>query len=161
MRKRGLAPAVRRRTSWRVALVAALLNALAPVFAYAIGQPLHELAGGRPGGGARAVLAAHAMHHAGMAGGHTHAGHVHAGSTTPEGAAGSQETSEGAAGSQETPPHCPYCLDFAAGAALGSTVPVSVAARPGHPPLPLIAPARVAARASLRLPASRGPPLAG
>ena len=164
MRNRRLAPVVRRRTSWCVALVAALLNALAPVFAYAIGQPLHELAGGRPGGGARALLAAHAMHHAGMpadptqAGsghtghaGHVHEGQVHAGSAIPP----------SAAGSQDTPPHCPYCLDFAAGAALGSTVPVSVAAQPGHPPLPVITPARVAARASLRLPASRGPPLAG
>jgi len=132
---------MRSRPSWCIALVAAFLNALAPVFAYAIGQPLHELAGGRPGGGARAVLAQ--MHHAGM-----HAQHVH-------------DAHHAMPADEPTAPHCPYCLDFAAGAALGTSVPVIAAAQPDPPPLPASVPARVSARPSLRLASPRGPPLAG
>ena len=148
----------RRRAAWCLAVIAALLNALAPVFAYAIGQPLHELAGGRPGGGTRAVLAAaaagaHAVHdgheshvhaaHAGMA----HAGHLQADAADDPG--------------EHAAPHCPYCLDFAAGAPLGTSAPVILAAQDGHAPLPATQPARVAARSSLRLASPRGPPRAG
>jgi hypothetical protein len=142
----------RGRTAWCLALLAALLNAFAPVFAYAIGQPLHELAGGHPGGGARAVLAHHAsplLDHAGMHMGpaaHAHAGHHDARHADP---------------GEPSAPHCPYCLDFAAGAPLAASVPVIAAVQPGHPPLPLALPKLVAARPSLRLASSRGPPVAG
>jgi len=147
------------------------------VLAYAVGQPLHELAGGRPGGPfyvlatgrADALVMHHAMHeqpgddvaapaahlqhraaHAWAAG----AGH---GMQVRPGAAHDAPGAPGA----PTAPHCPFCLDFAAGAALaplGIVVPaphVSAVA-----PLPV--PERViAARASLRLAPPRGPPLLG
>jgi len=158
----------RRHVQIVVALAAAALNVLAPVLAYAIGQPLHELQHGYPGGGARVVLAsplahhhaatrmgpeeaAQAMHHAGG-----HAMH-HAGLHTMQhnGAHAPQD-----AGALEEPaaPHCPYCLDFAAGVALGTTLPVVAFAQPAHVPLPASETARVRARPSLRLAPSRGPP---
>jgi hypothetical protein len=138
---------MRRRPSWYIALLAAFLNALAPVFAYAIGQPLHELSGGWPGSGARAVPAP--TRHAGV-----HTQHVH-GADPGRGAHHAVPANDPAA------PHCPYCLDFAAGTALGTSVPVIPAAQPGHSPLPASAPVHVSARPSLRLASPRGPPLAG
>ena len=66
------------------------------------------------------------------------------------------------AGSGEpSAPHCPYCLDFAAGAPLAASVPVILAPQSGHAPLPVALPETVAARSSLRLASPRGPPLAG
>jgi hypothetical protein len=113
---------MRLRPAHCIALLAAFLNVLAPVLAYAMGQPLHE-------------AGVHAQH---MHGAH-HAAPV----------------------DEPIAPHCPYCLDFAAGAALGSTVPVIPAAQDGHPPLPAVAPVRVSVRPSLRLASPRGPPRAG
>ena len=55
-------------------------------------------------------------------------------------------------------PHCPYCPDFAAGAALGTTVPVVPAVQPAPEPLPASPAVRVGARPSLRLAPPRGPP---
>jgi hypothetical protein len=159
MRNRRAQPArvLRGRTSWCVVLVAALLNAFTPVFAYAIGQPLHELAAGAPDAGVRAVLAQHspAVDHAGAHAGHTiHVTHVHG---TQGGPAGTAKTGPGP---EPTAPHCPYCLDFAAGAPLAPAMPVVPAAQPGHAPLPLAAPSQPAVRPSLRLAAPRGPPAA-
>src|SRR5437660_11800119 len=104
----------RRRTAWCVALVAALLNAFAPVFAYAIGQPLHELAGGPASGGAQRVLAAqaarHAAQHAGTFAHHAahdagpHAMHRAA----PHGVAAAPP--DGSNTDDPATPHCPYCL---------------------------------------------------
>jgi hypothetical protein len=55
-------------------------------------------------------------------------------------------------------PHCPYCLDFAAGAALAPP-PLIVAAPPRlSAPLSVRAPVAVVARASLRLASPRAPP---
>jgi hypothetical protein len=103
---------MRLRPVWCAALLAAFLNVLAPVLAYAIVSPAHQ---------------------------HTHHAGMHHEPATP---------------------HCQYCLDFAAGAALGASVPVVPAAQPGHPPLPRSDPPRVSARPSLRLAPPRGPPLA-
>jgi hypothetical protein len=132
---------MRIRPAWCIALVAALLNLVAPALAYEIGQPLHDLAPGEPGGGAGAV-AAHA-HHGGIHAHPMHGAH-HAAPADPP-----------------TAPHCPYCFDFAAGAALGTTVPIAATAQDGHPPLGASALPRVSARPSLRLASPRGPPLAG
>ena len=102
---------MRLRATGCIALVAAFLNVLAPVLAYANAPGSHE-------------HAHHAdMHHAPAA------------------------------------PHCQYCLDFAAGAALGRTVPIVPAVQPGHAPLAAAAPLRISARSSLRLAPPRGPPL--
>lgn len=124
-----------------LACVAALLNAIAPVLAYAAGQPLHELASGRPGGGARAVLAhAHAHEHAPA---DEHAAHHAAKHEKPEA------------------PHCPYCLDFAAGAALAPTLLTVGGVLPHAAPHLARAPEPIATRSSLRLASPRAPPFAG
>ncbi|HSV19427.1 MAG TPA: hypothetical protein VLR71_13510 [Casimicrobiaceae bacterium] len=146
---------LRGRTSWCVVLVAALLNALTPVFAYAIGQPLHELAGGAPAG-VRAVLAQDraALHHAGMHAGH--AGHV---ARVDRAHDDSRADSPHAVPAPEpAAAHCPYCLDFAAGAPLAPAVAVMPTAQAGHAPLPVAAPPQPAVRPSVRLAAPRGPP---
>ena len=152
MRRRSL----RRPSTLLLVFVAAALNVLAPVFAYAIGQPLHELAGGRPGGGARAVLAHHASHD-----GSAHAAHHHGDATPAHHDAQSHDAQSHDADSAPSTPHCPYCLDFAAGAALGGTPHLDVVAQPGHAPLAEATPSRISARSSLRIAAPRGPPLAG
>jgi hypothetical protein len=57
-------------------------------------------------------------------------------------------------------PHCPYCLDFAAGAALGSAPPTLSGASPlALPPAAVPHAAVRVGRASLRLAAPRGPPI--
>jgi len=73
----------RLRTAWLLALIATVLNAAAPVLAYAEGQLFDFHTGGTHA----------AMHPAGHLHGHGGAAPKH-GPTTP---------------------HCPYCLDFAAG----------------------------------------------
>jgi len=133
-------PSLRRPLTLLLACAAAVLNALAPVLAYAAGQPLHELAGGRPGGGARAVLAAHAHHHG--------AEHQHA---TPH----TLDHEKPAA------PHCPYCLDFAAGAPLAPTLLAPAVVRPAAQARAMSAPTQLSARPSLRLASPRAPPSAG
>jgi hypothetical protein len=56
-------------------------------------------------------------------------------------------------------PHCPYCLDFAAGAALAPALPWIAAPHVAFAPV-TEAEQRVAApRSSLRLPAPRAPPV--
>jgi hypothetical protein len=133
-------PSLRRPLRLLLAFAAAALNALAPVLAYAAGQPLHELAGGRPGGGARAVPAAHAHHHA--------LGHAHA--VSPH----TLDHEKPAA------PHCPYCLDFAAGAPLAPALLPPAIVQPGPEPRVIVAPARLVTRSSLRLASPRAPPSA-
>jgi hypothetical protein len=130
-------PSLRRPLRLLLAFAAAALNALAPVLAYAAGQPLHELAGGRPG--AAAVLAAHAHHHAL---GHAHAAQPHALDEKP------------------AAPHCPYCLDFAAGAPLAPRLLPPAIVRPDAEPRVVLAPARLTTRSSLRLASPRAPPSA-
>jgi len=159
---------LRRHLKIIVAFAAAALNVLAPVFAYAIGQPLHELQRGVPGAGAPAVLSSPVVQHRGMAqqdpadGARTmHHGDGHAMHHAVLHAMqhdGAHALQDAATPDEPAAPHCPYCLDFAAGVALGGALPVVPGAQPGHPPLPRYAPALVFARASLRLAPSRGPP---
>jgi len=118
----------RLRTAWLLALIATVLNAAAPVLAYAEGQLFDFHTGGTHA----------AMHPAGHLHGHGGAAPKH-GPTTP---------------------HCPYCLDFAAGAALAPPRPL--VATPPRLDAPLLAHAIVVAlaRPSLRLAFSRAPPAA-
>jgi hypothetical protein len=122
----------RSRLSWLVAFLATLLNAVAPVLAYAEGPPLHGHEREAP-----ALVLAHDVHH------HP-AGHVHAGGDEHHQA--------------PTTPHCPYCLDFAAGAPL-APAPLVIAAPP-RIAAPIVVQARATpiARASLRLASPRAPP---
>jgi hypothetical protein len=108
----------RSRIACPLALIATLLNAVAPVLAYAEAPLLRS-------------RAAQAHHHDGMPPHHA-----------------------------PRTPHCVYCLDFAAGAALAPAPPV--VATPPRLEAPLVTPALVVAvaRASLRLASSRAPPLA-
>ena len=202
-RRRGGYPA-RQRLTLALACLAALLNAVAPVLAYALGEPLHELASGRSVHGS--------MHHAAalLPSAHARAGAevaaVAASSATIRDAAATGDMSamadtdgmvamgqmrgmdttavqrvdasavahpaqagdgharatgprDGAHAEAPVAPHCPYCPDFAAGAALAPRG-VVVPAPHVSPVNPAPVEARVvAARASLRLAPSRAPPL--
>jgi pentapeptide MXKDX repeat protein len=132
---------MRRRPSWCIALFAAFLNVVAPVLAYAV-TPVAD-AHANPASMHDRGIAHEGMHHEGM----HHDGMRHDGMHH-----------EGGHQHEPTTPHCPYCPDFAAGAALGTSQPVVAYAPPGHAPLPASAPARLSARPSLRLADSRGPP---
>ena len=144
----------RTRLALPLLLIAWFFNAIAPVLAYAAGEPLHD-AGGRhaaagadcPGQFAPHHHDASAPHADGPAGDASHgasAHHVPCAIPDAPGAA----------------PHCPYCLDFAAGAALGSAPPMLSGASPRALPPAVVLRATVpVGRASLRLAASRAPPL--
>jgi hypothetical protein len=126
---------VRRRSVWVIAYIAVLLNSAAPVMAYFDGDALVA-----PGGTLLRSL------------GHTpsqaqqHSSHSHGDATLP----GHEHSHH--------PSHCPYCLDFAAAAALGS-------APPELPPAAAVAersaPAKTSSsegRASVRIALARAPP---
>jgi hypothetical protein len=106
----------RGRIAWLLALIATLLNAAAPVLAYAEGPLVHS----HP---------APMHHHGDMA-------------------------------PQQAPatPHCPYCLDFAAGAALAPPPPVVATPPRLDAPRFVAAVVQALARPSLRLAPSRAPP---
>jgi hypothetical protein len=55
-------------------------------------------------------------------------------------------------------PHCPYCLDFASGAALAPTLLPPAIVRPDAVAYSVRVPARPASRSSLRLASPRAPP---
>jgi hypothetical protein len=126
---------VRRRSVWVIACIAVLLNAAAPVMAYFDDEALIA-----PGGTLLRSLA-QAPSHAQDTSGHSHgdtalSGHEH--------------------GHHES--HCPYCLDFAAGAALGTapsefSPPAAVAERSTP-----VATRNVEGRASVRIALARAPP---
>jgi hypothetical protein len=114
----------RRRFTLFAAFVAAMLNVVAPVLAYAVTQAQHH----------RAVHDARAMHHG------AHAMHHDADHGEP------------------ATPHCTYCLDFAAGAALAPTLLPQGIVRPEAVAYSAIVPAPPASRSSLRLASPRAPP---
>lgn len=144
----------RTRLALPLLLIAWFFNAIAPVLAYAAGEPLHDAAGRHAVAGvdcAAQVVPHHhdasAPHAAGDAAGASH------GPSTHHVACGSPDAPAAA-------PHCPYCLDFAAGAALGSAPPTLSGASPrALPPIGVLDAAVAVGRASLRLAASRAPPL--
>jgi hypothetical protein len=144
----------RTRLALPLLLIAWFFNAIAPVLAYAAGEPLHDGAGRHAAAGVDcpAEVAPHhhdasAPHAEGPAADASHGPSTHhAACATPDGPAAA--------------PHCPYCLDFAAGAALGSAPPMLAGASPRALPPAVVLHATVpVGRASLRLAASRAPPL--
>ena len=138
----------RARLALPLLLIAWFFNAIAPVLAYAAGEPLHDAAGRHVVAACPAPAPAH-EHGASAAHGETHASH-----------AGSAHHVPCAAPDAPAAPHCPYCLDFAAGAALGSAPSMLAGVSPRAQPPAVVVDAPVAVgRASRRLPAPRAPPL--
>jgi len=124
----------RRRFTLLTAFLAAMLNVLAPVLAYAVTQPqVHH----------HAVADMDAMHH------DAHSMHHHA-----------HPMRHGAHQDAPAAPHCPYCPDFASGAALAPTLWPPLVARADAIAYSGSVPARPASRSSLRLGSPRAPPLA-
>ena len=140
----------RTRLALPLLLIAWFFNAIAPVLAYAAGEPLHDAAGRH----AAAACAAPLPHDHGAPGQHAEghaadASHADAGHHLPC-----------AAPDAPAAPHCPYCLDFAAGAALGSSPPTVSGASPrALAPAVVLHAAVPVGRASLRLAAPRAPPI--
>jgi len=113
----------RRPLTLLLACLAAALNALAPVLAYAAEARLRD-----------------ATHHPAHSYGHAHHHELPAEHGKPDA------------------PHCPYCLDFAAGAPLAPTLPPPAIVRPDSAPAPVRATAYISSRSSLRLASPRAPP---
>jgi len=147
--------------AWALAWLALLLNAIAPVIAYASVAILNDHA--------QMALAQTAHGHASHAGHESHAAHLghaaHAGHSTAHDHDPDQHAhhpavprASNAGPAQPTVAHCQYCLDFAAGAPLS----VSVAIDPGVVPAPSARPYQREishpAKPSLALAYARGPP---
>ena len=143
----------RTRLALPLLLIAWFFNAIAPVLAYAAGEPLHDAAGRHAAAGIDCAAPVAPHHHD---------------ASGPHGEGAAADASHGtsahhvpcAAPDAPAAPHCPYCLDFAAGAALGSLPPTVSGASPrALPPAVVLHAAVPVGRASLRLAAPRAPPI--
>lgn len=146
-----------RRIAVVLACIAILLNAAAPVLAYAYGDVMHDL-----GGGHGLQLAHDHRSHDQSAhdhGAHRHAAHDQSAHAGPHTHGPHAQPADSADEQSEPASHCAHCLDFAAGAALGTTPFFALAAGTPRTPFASIVIARYAGRSSLRIAEPRAPPL--
>ena len=130
------------RLAWALAWLALLLNAIAPVIAYASLGVRHQH--DQPVATTDAHVAGHPAHHAHHPGNHAqHSGHVDIADAAPV---------------QSTVAHCQYCFDFTAGAPLSIALPDGDGQGLAPSAAPFHLEAAFPAKPLLRLAYARGPP---
>lgn len=138
-------------SGWVLAVLALLLNAAAPVLGY-LALPMPHA--GHHRALARAATMAYPGREPDRATALARLSSVRAG----ESASPPNEALDRASGSHDPAPHCQYCLDFAAGAALGSSPFALPPSERVASSVPVSPSAIIAVRPSLRFALSRAPP---